>query len=53
MAVFLRLELAGVMSAVFISSMMALIGSLVFFIVDVNQSLSALTLELRAKAKTE
>jgi hypothetical protein len=42
----LRLESAWLISALFIACMVSLIGSLVEFIRDVNQSLSALKLEL-------
>jgi hypothetical protein len=46
LAALLRLELALVISALFISCMASLIGSLVAFIQDINQSLVALRLEL-------
>jgi hypothetical protein len=41
-----QLEMAWLISLIFILCLVALIGSLLFFIQDVNQSLSALRLEL-------
>jgi hypothetical protein len=44
-----KLELAGLIITVFIFSMMTLIGALVLFILDINQSLTALKFELQAE----
>ena len=46
-----RLEIAGVIVALFVGCMCSLIGSLVFFIRDVNLSLKALWLDFPAGGK--
>ncbi|HEX9880634.1 MAG TPA: DUF2721 domain-containing protein [Candidatus Binatia bacterium] len=48
LAFLMRVEWAWLVSALFIASMAALIGSLVVFIADVNRSLAALRLELES-----
>jgi hypothetical protein len=44
-----RLELAWLIGSVFIIGMLSLIGSLILFIKDINQSLAALKLELQVE----
>jgi hypothetical protein len=46
-----RLEIAGVIVAIFVGCMCSLIGSLVFFIRDVNLSLKALWLDFPAHSR--
>jgi hypothetical protein len=44
-----KLELAWLIGSLFMVSMLSLIGSLILFIQDINQSLAALKLELQIK----
>ena len=49
LAALLKLELAVALAVLFIACLAALIGSLVFFIWDINISLAALELEMKSK----
>jgi len=49
LTVLMRIELAWLVSGLFIGSMLLLIGSLVVLIHDINQSLAALKLELHPR----
>ena len=50
-AALLRLEIAGVIVVLFVGCMCSLIGSLVFFIRDVNLSLKALWLDIPSRGR--